>query len=988
MKLTKSLLACTAGTVAMMASLPAMAQTSDEDVVVATGIRSSLKQSLDIKRSSNQVVDAISAEDVGKFPDSNIAESLQRITGVAIDRSGGEGQFITVRGLGPEFNTVTLNNRTLATDNDGREFSFDVISSDIIQRAEVFKTSTPNLQSGGIGANVNIVTARPLERPGTHLTGSISGTYDTLREDISPEGSLVGSWTNESNTFGLAGGVSYSDRATQRDRVLTNGFSSRAGDDFIDAPETSTGLDATSIAALPEGARVQQQAIVSRDIQDRERLTLNGTAQFRPTDAIELTIDGLYSEFDVQSTDTQFSGFFSPPFINPVIDANGTVTSFSRPGQDFLTRNPLLDVEDAGDTASELDTQIGLSQNDNVLTSNNRKAETYLIGANLNWELSDSVTANFDISTSKAERDGTNPFVVLGALAPASPLISLPDNAEITTLENIVGAQDTSIQRLHFVNVNRQLVEDEIFELKGGFDWAANNALNTVISVGASYSDREKSRDQFDNFSPTQGGSIFCAFCGYNVDFDDSILSEVNLDGFLSGVDGADRIPTNFLTSTFDQAFAVLNSDANIFDRARIPGFAAGELNTLTDDPDDLFTEETALAAFNAAGADLQARRDASDSIFGFFDPDLNPGASFAVDETVTAIYFNSSWEASLGAVPFAANFGFRVARTETTSVGVDQPVIRFRESPGDTQLEVDFGPTTAVQIDNAYTNFLPSANIKFDISEDKIIRLAASQTVTRPTLTALGVANQFGGRADAPTSGGGNPTLEAFESTNFDAAFEWYIDDLSFFGLTGFYKDFGNFIESQTLPVSRPVIFPAGNISNPSAANVTRNVDFLDTRDQNGETGRIFGVEVAAQKAFENGFGVQANYTFVDSSINRAQGSAFAGLDYNGLSPHSFNVSGFYEKGPIQARVSYNYRDEFLVIGSDPTAQGEPREREAFGQVDFAASYDLTDTFQVFGEGVNLLGEDRRDFSRFENRFLEYENTGSRFTLGVRGSF
>jgi len=165
MKITyKKLLVCSAGTMAMFASAPAYAQSGGDEIIV-TGIRSSLKQSLDVKRASNQVVDAITAEDVGKFPDNNIAESLQRITGVAIDRSGGEGQFITVRGLGPEFNTVTLNGRTMATDNDGREFSFDVLSSDIIQRAEVFKTSTPNLQSGGIGANVNIVTTRPLSRP-------------------------------------------------------------------------------------------------------------------------------------------------------------------------------------------------------------------------------------------------------------------------------------------------------------------------------------------------------------------------------------------------------------------------------------------------------------------------------------------------------------------------------------------------------------------------------------------------------------------------------------------------------------------------------------------------------------------------------------------------------------------------------------------------------------------------------------------------------
>ena len=197
----------------------------------------------------------------------------------------------------------------------------------------------------------------------------------------------------------------------------------------------------------------------------------------------------------------------------------------------------------------------GPSQNDNVLTAANREASTYLIGASLDWNLSDRVTANFDVSTSQAERDGTNPFVVLVALAPVSPLIGIPDGSELKSLANIVGAQDTSIQRLHFVNVNRTVIDDEVFEAKAKFDWASESG-NEIITVGGAYSDRTKSRDLFDNFSPTQGGGIFCACCGYATDFNDSILSQVNLGGFLSGVDGRDDLPLNFLTASFEDAFA------------------------------------------------------------------------------------------------------------------------------------------------------------------------------------------------------------------------------------------------------------------------------------------------------------------------------------------------------------------------------------------------------------------------------------------------
>jgi TonB-dependent receptor len=961
--LKKFLLGTTA--VAMLPAAFANAQgtsaADDEPIeeVVVTGIRGSLRASLDLKRDASGVVDAVSAEDVGKFPDANVAESLQRITGVTIDRSGGEGQFITVRGLGPEFNYVLLNGRTIATDNDGREFSFDVLASDIIQRAEVYKTASPDKQSGGIGSVVNIVTARPLDRPGTNFTVSASGLYDTLRDAISPEVSAVASWSNDDSTFGVLIGGSYFDRKAQEDSSFTNGFALREGDTIVDAPESSSGLGPDAFGQLPTGARLQQQVVHSRDVQDRERISFNAAVQYRPTDSLEITLDGLYSRFDIESFATQFSGFFSPPFIDPVIDGNGTVVSFSRPGVDFQNRNP------------DIAATVGLSQNDNVITSNNRLAETYMVGGNAEWQANESLSFELDVSGSKATRTGTNPFVVIGALAPASPLIQLPNDDGISTITNIVGATDTSIQRLHFVNVNRTDVEDEVFEVRLGGNWDVNRGLLKTISFGGLYTDRTKEREVFDNFSPTQGGDIFCAFCGYNVALQNpGILTPFSFDGFLSGVPGAETVPPQILGFSFEDAFAELNNTANILDPAR---------NGLTGD------------ARAANDADLIARRDAAgDSIFGFFTPELNPGAGFQVSEQVTAFYFNSEWEGETGDLPWTANVGFRIAITETDSFGVDQPVVEFRESPGDTQLLIEFGPTSQVSVSNRYVNFLPSFNFRAEPTDNTVLRLSYTETVTRPTLTALGVNNTFGGRSNAPISGGGNPTLEAFESENYDVSFEWYFDDVGAFTIAGFHKEFTNFLESQTLPVSRPIVFPAGNGGRTEDEII--NVDFQDTRDRNGETGSITGVEVGIQKTFDtlpepfDGLGASANYTYVTSSINRAEGSGASDCDYNGLSPHTFNISGFYEKGPWQARLAYNYRDEFLFQCFSNFS--EPRQREAFGQLDFSASFDVTDNMQVFVEGINITGSDTRDFSRFRNRFLTFSDTGSRFSIGVRAKF
>lgn len=955
----KPALMASVAAVAVLTATPAtVAQNEPIEEITVTGIRGSLKASLDVKRDSASIVDAVSSEDVGKFPDANVAESLQRITGVAIDRSGGEGQFITVRGLGPEFNAVLMNGRTIATDNDGREFSFDVLASDIIQRAEVYKSASPEIQSGGIGSVVNIVTARPLDRPGTHFTVNASGLYDTLREEVSPEFSGVASWTNDDNTIGLLVGGSYFNRKSQEDSSFTNGFALRDGDTIVNAPENSSGLGTDSLVPLAAG-RVQQQVVHSRDVQDRERISFNAAFQARPTDNVEITLDGLYSRFDIESTATQFSGFFSPPFINPQVDGNGTVVSFSRPSVDFQNRNPDI----AG--------LVGLSQNDNVLTANNRLAETYQVGGNVKWDANENLRFVLDVSGSKATRTGTNPFVVIGALAPESPLIELPNDDGISTITNIVGATDTSIQRLHFVNVNRTDIEDEVFEIRLGGEWEINEGILKAINFGGMYTDRTKEREVFDNFSPTQGGDVFCAYCGYNVALQNpGILTPFSFEGFLDGVSGANTVPNQILGFTFADAFAELNNTANITDPNR---------NGLTGD------------ARAANDADLIARRDApgADPVLGFYTPELNPGAGFRVNEQVTAFYFNSEWEGQ-GDLAWSANVGFRVAITETDSFGVDQPVVEFRESAGDTQILIEFGPTSEVVVSNRYVNFLPAVNFRFEPTDQTVVRMSYTETVTRPTLTALGVNNTFGGRSNAPVSGGGNPTLEAFESTNYDVSFEWYFDDVSFFGVAGFHKEFNNFLESQTLPVSRPIVFPAGNGGR--TEDETVNVDFQDTRDRNGETGSITGVEVALQKTFDtlpapfDGLGAAANYTYVTSSINRAEGSGASDCDYNGLSPHSLNLSGFYEKGPWQARVAYNYRDEFLFQCFSDFS--EPRQRESFGQVDFSAAYDVSDNVQVYVEGINVFGADTRDFSRFRNRFLTYSDTGSRYTFGVRAKF
>jgi hypothetical protein len=177
-----SLAVCAAIASAVVINNSYAAEASDDAVeeIVVTGIKASLNRSIDMKKKSPLVSDSISAEDLGKFPDNNIADSLQRIPGVAIDRSGGEGRFVSIRGLGPDFSSVLINGRSAASENEERAFSFDTLASELIRTVDVFKTSNPGLKEGGLGGTINIVTARPFNFDGLHMAGSLKGMYEKI----------------------------------------------------------------------------------------------------------------------------------------------------------------------------------------------------------------------------------------------------------------------------------------------------------------------------------------------------------------------------------------------------------------------------------------------------------------------------------------------------------------------------------------------------------------------------------------------------------------------------------------------------------------------------------------------------------------------------------------------------------------------------------------------------------------------------------------
>jgi iron complex outermembrane receptor protein len=316
----KTLLSLACAGASLIAMQAAAQEASVVDEIVVTGTKASLGRALDVKRKAMGVVDSIAAEDIGKMPDQNVAESLQRVPGVSIDRAQGEGRFITVRGFGPEFNTVLLNGRVLATDNDGREFSFDILPSELISGADVYKTSSAELQDGGIGSTVNIKTARPTDRAGSFIAGSLAAKYDSGSGKYTPSGSILASKSNADRSFGVLASFVYDKRKSRVKRFSTDGWVVNQDLDF-----NKDGVVDLAGVAVDRGAG---QAV---DTSTRERIGGTFAVDWRASDSVNVKLDGLYSQYKMDSV-TNAMGYFSDPadIISATANANRTLTHYVR----------------------------------------------------------------------------------------------------------------------------------------------------------------------------------------------------------------------------------------------------------------------------------------------------------------------------------------------------------------------------------------------------------------------------------------------------------------------------------------------------------------------------------------------------------------------------------------------------------------------------------------------------------------------------------
>jgi iron complex outermembrane receptor protein len=877
--------------------------------VVVSGQRASLRRAEDIKLNAVGVVDAVSAEDAGKFPDQNVADALQRVPGVAVNRSGGESSQITVRGLGPDFVNVLLNGRTLATDAKDRAFQFDVLPSELISTAEVHKTYSADLEEGGIGGTVNIITARPLDSKGFHATGSLAAVNNSIDHAFSgktnPKASLLLGDSNDDGTFGWLVSGMYYKRDDQRQIVDTGGW--------------YTNVNEPQLPNNPNFAAPQTLALELVH-ETRTRQGLSAAVDWLPIDKLKVTLDGMFSNYRVDTAYNSFGSYGNASDYQSLTqDANGTALSYTR----YNTGN---------------------LSNDYVMESNPRNAYNVQGGLNVAYEFTDSIKLDWDSALSSAwNKDSQNGyFLVVGTRnVGVNPQWTNNGPDSLPSYSNLISTTNTSDLRVHCCSVGGQSpdVEDKIQENRLHLSTRFDGEGLSKLDFGLEYTNRDKRQ-----FNVGTLNNLLCGeYCGYVASVPASVIGAYvfNAGTLVKGV--SPGAPTQWLAYN---PYAYLNYLTTPAAYNQLPNAAAY------------------AAKLAAAGGNFNGGEDLT---------------SFSeVHERTRSAYAKADFNGHVFDKPWFLDVGVRYTHTDTTSAAYSTPLLAITVNPNDTSNAIPtYGTLSPISDGGGYGEFLPAANFKLNVLDDVVFRLALSKTESRPDLSNLSAATNYNFRPNNQTLTVGNVNLKPYTSNNFDSGLEWYLDRLSYISVDGFYKKVSNF--------NTEIATTTSILGFPFQLNEPVN---LNTATISGEEFTVNYQFTHLPKPFD-GLGASVNYTHVDSnaSINPALLATAGKFAVPGIGD-SGNISGYYEEGPVQLRLAYNWRGKYLESIADPNEAGQPTTTKAYGQLDFSGSYAILPNVSVFLTATNLLRATIFEYQVYPNRPTYAEADGGTVTLGVRGSF
>lgn len=839
-----------------------------EDIVVTGSYARSLAAATEFKRQADHGVDSINSTDIGKFPAQNVAEALQLVTGVAITRPRGEGLYVSVRGLGPQFQNTLVNGRTMAINDlienggaNGRQFRFEMLPAEFVSQIDVVKTTTADMPEGALGGNIDVKTFHPLDI-GTRTTLNLRGTYTTMTEKVKPNATVLTSYVTPDSMFGILVGAQYWGKQVRNDRFYNTGWN----------------LDKFA-SVLGSGYYTPTRTRPTIETEDRKRISGIVSVQWRPSSEWETTLDIFatrldvaYDEFglDIYPDDSSVAGH-RPTLVpesvkldgNTVVAATINDVRFMASREYSLNRHDLL--------------TIGLKQK--------WTPGRWIISANANWSYAHSFHPSYAEGTVRSRAMFFAPLTYDSSAGYRSmPTIS-------TTLD----PTDASNYVLYPFNIAPKNSKDWDYygRLDVGHDF---DGVLTKVQVGGEYHWRKRDYWRRD-FTVTSANNVPLT------EFAPNGYETIPFDDFMNGVSG--NIPRSWIVPITSVFY------------------------------DNLFTDAIANAPLSAG--DLRA--------------------SYVVKEKILAAYARADYAFPLGGVNVSGNFGVRYVHTDQVASGT---------------LTIGTTPTPA-SFPQKFNDWLPSFNLRADLARDLVMRFAASRVLTRPNVTQS--APQISVSTDAPTASGGNPELKPFLATQFDASLEWYFNPRG--SLTGalFYKKMDDYITAQNINVEIP----------------GRGTVLLSTQ-VNGGDAKVYGFEAAYNQVFDflpaplDGLGVQASYTHTSVRSSYTAGARPIVNQLIGLSKNSFNLVGFYDKGPFSARLSYVWRDKYLA-GNGSTTQTSTYVAP-FGSLDGSLAFRLMPKTTISLEAINIVGAKSYSYNEEKIRYGEIQYYGRTFLFGVRTEF
>jgi len=897
--------------VSMPIALSAMAQDVDKskvndiEVIEVSGIRSSIEKATEVKRNLDVVADVISAEDIGKFPDQNLAESLQRISGVQISRNRGEGDDVSVRGLSPAFTRIQFNGRTLPSATGGRSFDFTILPSDFVSALEVYKTPSADMEEGALSATVNVITPRPLSIGKQSIITSLKSVYEDNSSKATPDISLLYTDVNNDNSFGVTVGAHYDKRSVESHIFEAFGLEP--------ATEAGKGLDYNQDGTIDDSSyRFNHASNFSQLNEKRERVTLLATAQWRPNNDTDIWLESLYSEFDITGS-LPLNSFRWTNVIGSVTSSQITADSLGSNGLIESLGIAGVDNRNNARTTDSNDTLISLSLGTDYTIN-----EDWKVGAELSYAKSEnkrSALSHEVIGRANASYDISADYAGIPSVAYASNYDPMDGN---------------NFRSIGFNGDLERPTEDENIDLKldltNNLDWQlSNDFVFHTLEFGAKYSSRKKfngvrslSVDAQtlagllgETYDPNIEGGSFNA---------SKYMSVYNPNDFFDGYSGSANYPSSWLSADVSTLLSYVSLPTLV------------ENGVITEGgPRQIDIKEDVVSGYIKLG-------------FSGVDDKLR------------------------------GNLGIRVVSTNQESRGNIPDFSSVRFDQGGAQTFVD---TKESSMSRTYTEVLPSLNMNYEWSDDVLVRFGAARVMSRPDLSVLSPATDISINIKSINSS--NPNVDPYLADQLDLSFEWYYEGGGMLSFAPFAKFIDSFVVSSTS--TEQVTYTDMNGNNPKTETFTR---FLP---DNGKGSDLYGFEVNWQQPLDvviEGLGFMANYTQVSADkVQTAEDGPLLTLD--GLSETSYNFVVYYENDLLGARLAYNYRDKFVNNGTNYFGDGSLT--NAYEQLDFSASYNLTDAVSLDFEALNLTDEVQIQTNYLGiNRGLE--DVGRRYTVGIRAAF